>query len=100
MDHKAVDAFRDHNKFSLTANAGISVVTYSDGAQADTLKGDAILWTNTKGAYAGATVGASDVMVDDGRTRQFYGHPVDVNAILDGQVRMPGAQAFDRVLPG
>ena len=99
MDRKAVDAFRTRNKFSFTANAGLSVVTYSDAAQASSMKGDAILWTDTKGAYGGATVGVTNVDMDEGRTRKFYGRAVGVNALLDGRVSAPGAHALSRVLP-
>lgn len=99
MDRKAVDAFRSHNKIALDAGAGVSVVTYSDALQTSTVKGDAVLWTNIKGAYAGATVGATDVHMDEKRTREFYGRPVSANALLDGQVTAPGARALTSVLP-
>lgn len=99
MDRRAVDAFRSHNKFSLNAGAGLSVVTYSNAARVSSLKGDAILWTNIRGAYAGATVGATDIGVDSERTRDYYGRDVDVNALLDGRVTAPGARVLDRVLP-
>ena len=99
MDRKAVDAFRRNSKFSLDAGAGYSVVKYSDAVQGSTVKGDAVLWTNIKGAYAGATVGASGVDYDQGRTREFYGRPTDVKLVLDGRVTAPGARALTRVLP-
>lgn len=99
MDRKAVDTFRTHNKVSLNAGAGLSVINYSDAAQASSNKGDAVVWTNMKGAFAGATVGATDVHVDEGRTRDYYGRPVGVNMLLSGAVSVPGAAALTRVLP-
>ena len=36
---------------------------------------------------------------DNGRTRDYYGRDVNVNALLDGSVTAPGAQALARVLP-
>lgn len=100
MDRRAVDVFRTHaNKFSVDAHAGLSVVTYSKGANVSTYKGDAVLWTNMRGAYAGAVVGATDVGFDGNRAREYYGHQVNVNALLDGAVSVPGAQALTRVLP-
>ncbi|WP_174285948.1 lipid-binding SYLF domain-containing protein [Sphingomonas bacterium] len=100
MNAKAVNAFRGGSKFALTANAGLSVVTYSTDGQANLGKADVILLTNTRGAYAGATIEASNVGVDGGRMRDFYGHPVNQNALLDGRVApTPGSMILTRVLP-
>ena len=100
MDRKAVDAFRQHNKFALTANAGLSVVTYSTAGAATLGKADVILLTNLRGAYAGATIEAQDVAADSGRTRDFYGRDYDANAIFDGRVAPnAGSRILTRVLP-
>lgn len=99
LDHKALAAFRDTNKFSFDAHAGVAIVKWSDAMQASSVKGDAVLWTNMKGAYAGAVVGATDVRLDKDRTRDFYGRPVATTAVLAGQVNAPGAAALKRVLP-
>ena len=100
MNNKAVNAFRNGNKFALTANAGLSVVTYSTAGQANLGRADVILLTNTRGAYAGATIEASNIGVDDGRTREFYGRRVDQNALFDGRVPAnPGSRVLTRVLP-
>lgn len=100
MNNKAVSAFRSGSKFALTANAGLSVVTYSTDGQANLGRADVILLTNTRGAYAGATIEASNVGVDDGRMRDFYGRRVDQNALFDGQVApTPGSRILTRVLP-
>ncbi|WP_206240014.1 lipid-binding SYLF domain-containing protein [Novosphingobium terrae] len=100
MNRKAIDAFRSGNKFALTANAGLSVVTYSTGTQANLGRADVIVLSNTKGAYAGATIEASNIGTDDGRTKEFYGRNVNQNALLDGRVAStPGSRILQRVLP-
>ena len=99
MDRKAVDRFSGNGKFSLNAGAGLSVVTYSTAGKVSTHKGDAILWTNIRGAYAGATVGAQDIDRDNGRTRDYYGRDVSAGAVFSGQVTAPGARALTSVLP-
>ncbi len=100
MNNKAVNAFRAGSKFALTANAGLSVVTYSTDGQANLGRADVVLLTNTRGAYAGATIEASNVGVDGGRTRDFYGRDVDQNALFDGRVpATPGSMILTRVLP-
>jgi lipid-binding SYLF domain-containing protein len=100
MNRKAVDAFRSGNKFALTADAGLSVVTYSTAGQANLGHADVIVLSNTKGAYAGATIEATNIGVDDGRTREFYGRRVGPNALFDGNVpSTAGSRILQRVLP-
>ena len=50
-------------------------------------------------AYGGATVGATNIDYDEGRTRDYYGRNVPAGALFAGQVRVPGAAALTRVLP-
>jgi lipid-binding SYLF domain-containing protein len=100
MNQRAINAFRRDNKFALTANAGLSVVTYSTADQANLGRADVILLTNTKGAYAGATIEASNIGVDDGRTEEFYGRMINQNALFDGRVSSTaGSRILQRVLP-
>jgi lipid-binding SYLF domain-containing protein len=100
MNRKAVDAFRSGNKFALTADAGLSVVTYSTAGQANLGRADVIVLSNTKGAYAGATIEASNIGVDDGRTKAFYGSRVDQNALFDGRApSTAGSRILQRTLP-
>jgi predicted outer membrane protein/lipid-binding SYLF domain-containing protein len=56
MSQGAVDAFKGGNKFSLNAGAGLSIVNYSADGQASWGKGDIVMWSNTSGAYVGATI--------------------------------------------
>lgn len=100
MDQSAVDAFKSGNKVSLNAGAGLSIVKYSANGQASWGKGDIIMWSDTAGAYAGATVSVSDVNWDDGRNRSYYGPNADMSKIFsDGSVKNNGAEHLDQVLP-
>ncbi|MGI4730413.1 MAG: lipid-binding SYLF domain-containing protein [Janthinobacterium lividum] len=98
MNRHAVSQFVDRTKVSLNANAGYAIVKYSDADQANLAKGDVIMWTNTKGAYAGATIEASGIHADTGRTREFYGRDVSPRSILNGQVTAPGARYLQGAL--
>ena len=98
MNRKAVSQFTDKTKITLAANAGLAVVTYSKAAQAQLAHGDVVLWTHTKGAYAGATVEANGIHADAGRTRQFYGRDVEPRTILNGGVTAPGARYLQAAL--
>lgn len=100
MDQSAVDAFKSGNKISLNAGAGLSIVTYSANSQASWGKGDIIMWSNTSGAYAGATVSVSDINWDDGNNRAYYGRKTDMSAILNGKVTAAGADRLKVDLPG
>ena len=99
MSKNAVDAFKSGNKISLNAGAGLSIVTYSANAQASWGKGDIIMWSNTKGAYAGATVSISDINWADGNNKTYYGRKVDPAKILAGQVNTPDAAQLKSALP-
>ena len=100
MSQNAVDAFKSGNKISLNADAGLSIVTYSANAQASWGKGDIVLWSNTNGAYAGATISVTDLNWADGNNKAYYGRKVDPNAVLAGKIDSPNAKKLKDVLPG
>ncbi len=100
MSQGAVDAFRNTNNFSLNAEGGLSIVTYSTNAQTSWGKGDIILWSNTKGAYAGASVSVSDIVWDGGKNQAYYGKTVQPMDILAGKVGSPDAAQLKNALPG
>jgi lipid-binding SYLF domain-containing protein len=100
MSQGAVDAFKSGNKFSLNAGAGLSIVNYSANSQASWGKGDIILWSNTSGAYAGATISVTDVNWADGNNKAYYGRKVDPSKILAGDVTTPDAAKLKAALPG
>jgi len=100
MSQGAVDAFKSGNKFSLNAEAGLSIVNYSANSQASWGKGDIVMWSDTAGAYIGATVSVTDINWDDERNRQYYGTNADVTKILNGNVSNAGARELISALPG
>lgn len=87
MSDKAVDMFQNQdNNFSLNANAGLTLVNYSAQAQGDYGKGDVVVWTDTEGAFAGASVGVSDINRDEEENRAYYGKNVSARQILTGKL--------------
>jgi len=100
MSQGAVDAFKSGNKFSLNAGAGLSIVDYSANSQASWGKGDIVMWSDTKGAYAGATISVSDVNWADGNNMAYYGRKVDPSKILAGDVTSPDAANLKAALQG
>ena len=100
MSQGAVDAFKSGNKFSLNAGAGLSIVNYSANSQASWGKSDIILWSDTSGAYVGATINVTDVNWDDSNNRKYYGTNVDMTKIINGSVSNAGADPLRSELPG
>ncbi len=100
MDKSAVDAFKSGNKISLNAGAGLSIVTYSANGQASWGKGDIILWSDTAGAYAGATISVTDINWDDDTSQAYYGRKVDPSEVLAGKINTPNAEHLKQALPG
>jgi lipid-binding SYLF domain-containing protein/predicted outer membrane protein len=100
MSDKAVQAFKSNRSFSLNADASVTVADYSERAHASRGKvQDVIVWSGTKGAYAGASLGLSDVVFDADTNRAYYGRDdVDVNSILEGRVQNPGNNVLGIVL--
>ncbi len=46
-----------------------------------------IFWADTEGAYAGLSVGASDITSDEDANRAYYGRTnVSPNAVLNGTI--------------
>ncbi|MEJ2433828.1 MAG: lipid-binding SYLF domain-containing protein [Pseudolabrys sp.] len=84
MSQQAVDKFKSSNKISLNAGAGFTIVNFSKNAQASWGKGDIIFWSNTEGAYAGATASVTDINYADGNNKAYYGKQIDPAKVLDG----------------
>lgn len=100
MTPNALNDVMGSNNFSLNANAGLSIVTFSAKTRAAWGRADVIVWADTKGLYGGATVGVSDVAQDQAENAAYYGRSVTVNRILNGTAKNPGAAALARTLEG
>lgn len=106
MSNQAVDKFKSSNKVSLNAGAGFTIVNFSKNAQASWGKGDIVFWSNTKGAYAGATVSVSDINYADGNNKAYYGKQIDPSKVLNGNAAAmnapasPASAKLKQALPG
>jgi len=89
MTDRAVDRFKQNN-FSLNADAGLTIIDYSAKVQGALGKGDVVFWSDTKGAYAGASLSATDITYDADANRAYYrASDVTPERILSGQVMNP-----------
>ena len=99
-NEKAVDSFMTDNNFSLNADAGITLVDFSERAQAAAGKGDVIIWSNTEGAYADLAVSVENISWDKEETKAYYQKNVtDPSMITSGKVSGNQNNVLATVLP-
>jgi lipid-binding SYLF domain-containing protein len=98
MNQKAVDSFRNRNNFSLSADAGLTVVNFARMAQGSTA-GDVVAWSGSKGLFGNAaTVGINDVRYNQRLTEAYYGKPMTALQAIDSTETNAQADALRKVL--
>jgi lipid-binding SYLF domain-containing protein len=96
---KAVQRFTDKNNFSLSADAGITVVNWTKIAQGSTGEGDVIAWSGTKGLFGNvATIGVNDIRYNERMTNAYYGKATSAMEVIDGKVKNPTSDALKQAL--
>lgn len=99
MSDKAVQNFTKANKFSIDADAGLTIAKYTARASATAGRGDVVVWTDTKGAFASAAIGASDIHFDKSENAAFYKPGVTAGDIIDGKVKSRQGDALIAAMP-
>jgi lipid-binding SYLF domain-containing protein len=101
MSDKAVDAFENKaSTWSMNAGAGLTAVNYSRQTPDSETLSDVIVWSDTKGLFGGAAVGANKVSRDVAANQVYYNNQdVTAQQILGGRVTNPKAQPLVAVLP-
>jgi lipid-binding SYLF domain-containing protein len=85
MTEEAAQPFRnDESNFSLVSSASLTIVDFSARAEGDAEEGDIIIWSDTEGAFAGATVGVRGINRDEDDIEAFYGQGANAREILSG----------------
>jgi lipid-binding SYLF domain-containing protein len=99
MTDKAVSDVSKGNNYSLNAKSGLSIVNYSAKAMAGTNRADVVVWSNLKGAYAGAEIGVSDISRDTQQTQNYYPGAQNGDRVLAGELHNPAAQPLVSAMP-
>ncbi len=99
MHDKALQRFSDQNNFSLSADAGITVINWTKLAQGTVGGGDVVAWSGTKGLFGNvATLGANDIRFNQRLTTAYYGKPTTTAEVISGKARNPDSQALKQAL--
>jgi len=88
---KAVKSFGQKNNFSVSADAGLTVVDWSKTAQGTAGTGDVTAWTGTKGLFGNvAAIAINDIRYDADETNAYYGQSnLMAQDIIGGKVKSP-----------
>jgi lipid-binding SYLF domain-containing protein len=96
MSDKAVDAFENKpSTWSMNAGAALTTTSYSRETPESGTLSDVIVWSDMKGLFGGAAVGASKVNRDMTANQVYYNNKdVTVQQILSGVATNPHAKAL------
>ena len=100
MTDEALETFTQENNFSLNADAGLTIIDYSERAQATAGKGDIVIWSDTEGAYAGLSVSIEGISWDEDENNAFYGRDVSPDAVMLGNVSHNHHNPLNSTMPG
>ncbi|MGQ9427119.1 lipid-binding SYLF domain-containing protein [Gilvimarinus sp. F26214L] len=96
---RALDSFTKDNNFSLSADAGFSVIEWSARARGElTATADLILWMDTDGLLGELALGLNNLIWDSGANREYYGRDVDPERVLRQGVASPNAHLLANAL--
>lgn len=99
LSEQALDAFRENSNFSLTLDAGLSLVDWSARASGELGQGnDVVVWSDMEGLFAALTLGINNISWDDADNEQYYGQATSPQAILAGAVPDPYRQMLQHAL--
>jgi lipid-binding SYLF domain-containing protein len=99
MSDQAVEAFTAKStNWSISATAGLTAASYSKDTRQSGAT-DVIVWSDSKGLFGGAAVGATRVASDERANQEYYNHAdVTSQQILGGLVANPYSNRLREVL--
>ncbi|MFC4930723.1 lipid-binding SYLF domain-containing protein [Massilia sp. GCM10023247] len=97
-DQKALNSFSQNNKFSLNADAGLTLVDWSKKGAGAAGWGNITAWADTEGLFGGAALSVADVDYDEDETAGYYGRQVAARDVLAGKISNPQAASLRQAL--
>lgn len=100
MSPSALELFQNESAFSINSDAKLTLVDYSRAAQAnlDEDVGDVVFWSDTKGAFVGASLSATHIEWEDDENRAYYGRDIKPQAGLEQALKPDAPSAHARAL--
>lgn len=96
---KAVGRFMRKNNFSLSADAGLTVINWSKVAQDTIGTGDVVVWVGTKGLFGNvATIAINDIRFNQNLTNAYYHQTVGARDVIAGKFSNPQADSLKQAL--
>jgi SH3 domain-containing YSC84-like protein 1 len=90
MSDEGLEGFRNEQNFALSAEAGLTIVNWSERGQLTAGEGvDVVVWSDTAGLYGDVAVTASDIFWDEEANRAYYNRDVTAADIVQGNVEDP-----------
>lgn len=97
-DQKALTTFMQNNKFSLNADAGLTLVDWSKKGAGAAGWGNITAWADTEGLFGGAALSVADVDYDEDETSAYYGREVAARDVVSGKITNPQAASLRQAL--
>lgn len=82
-NQKAVQSFMQSNNWSLNADAGLTVVSWSEKAKGELGMGDIVVWSNAQGLMADVSASVTDIQFDGEETSAFYGRQIALREVFN-----------------
>jgi SH3 domain-containing YSC84-like protein 1 len=98
---KAVQKFMQKNNFSLSADAGLTVVNWTKVAQGTAGEGDVVVWSGTKGLFGDAVaIGVNDIRFNQNLTTAYYHQNVSPKDVVAGKAKSQHTEKLKQALSG
>ncbi|MEW6760193.1 MAG: lipid-binding SYLF domain-containing protein [Pseudomonadota bacterium] len=97
-DQKALTSFMQNNKFSLGADADLTLVDWSKKGAGSAGWGNITAWSDTEGLFGGAAINVTDIDYDEDETAGYYRRQVAARDVLSGKVSNPQADMLRQAL--
>lgn len=96
---EAIRNFKEDSNFALNADAGYSIVNWSERAQAEVgYDSDVIVWTDTDGLLGELSIGVTGILFDDEENQEYYGQEASAQEILEGEIDDPQEDMLQQAL--
>ncbi|MCF7984099.1 MAG: lipid-binding SYLF domain-containing protein [Thiohalocapsa sp.] len=94
MSDDALDGFENQHNFSLNADAGLTIIDWTERAQVSAGKGaDVVVWSDTEGLYGDLAISVSDIFWDEQANAAYYGRVVTPVTIIVGTISDPMSES-------